>query len=215
MMTVTVWIEGTTALLQHRATEEGLGGGAATRQNTVSEREDPRTIAARGVYRQKDGDDRSPIMVTGAAFGRLIREAGGAHKTKGSRKSLKYLVPAAVTVLDDLCPLYLRDRKTPIVDFEVDSRPVTIPATKGRVMRHRARFNEWVCRFSLRINETVLDEATVRRLVTEGCEQIGIGDFRPEKGGPFGTSSLVSWEVVSDRKPKTAAQSRNGQEASA
>ena len=211
MKTIEVWIEGTSPLLQHRATEEGLGGGHQTRTNTVAEREDPRTIAGKAIYRVNDNDPKSQIAVVGAAFSRLIREAGGAHKVKGSRKSLKYLVPAAVIVLDDLCGLYLKDRKTKIVDFEVDMRPVTIPATKGRVMRYRARFNEWACSFRLRVNETILEEAIVRRLLAEGCEQIGIGDFRPDKGGSFGTAAIVSWAVISDAKPKTAAQARNGE----
>jgi len=199
-----IWVEGVMPLLQHRATEEALSG--ATRQNTPGEREDPRDICERTIYRMPD---RS-IAIPGGAFMRLLREAGGSHKSKGSRKSLKWILPAAALVLDDLCPLYLHDRRTLIKDFEVDSRPVTIPATRGRVMRHRARFNEWACRANLRINTAILDEATIRQLLTEGLAQIGLGDFRPEKGGPFGVSSLVSWRIVSDKRPKTPAQIRNG-----
>lgn len=148
------------------------------------------------------------MAVPGSAFGRLLREAGGGHKARGSRKSLKYLIPASVLVLDDLCPLFLKDRKTPITDFEIDSRPVTIPATKGRVMRHRARFNEWVCRINMRINEDLIAEDLVRQILTEGLQQVGVGDYRPEKGGPFGTSTLISW-AVAENKPLTATQQRN------
>jgi hypothetical protein len=203
MMTIEVWVEGTTPLLQHRATEEALAGD--TRTNAIGEKLDPREICERAIYRMSSRQ----IAVPGGAFARMAREAGGAHKAKGSRKSLKYLVPAALIVLDDLCGLYLRDRKTPITDFEVDSRPVTIPATKGRVMRHRARFNEWSARITLRLNETLIAEATIRQLFVEGLQQIGIGDYRPEKGGPFGTSSIVNWKIVSEPKPKTASQLRN------
>ena len=201
---IEIWIEGVMPLLQHRATEEALSG--ATRQNTPGEREDPRDICERTIYRMPD---RS-IAIPGGAFMRLLREAGGSHKSKGSRKSLKWILPAAALVLDDLCPLYLHDRRTLIKDFEVDSRPVTIPATRGRVMRHRARFNEWSCRANLRINTSILDAATVRQIMSEGLAQIGLGDFRPERGGPFGISSLVSWKVVSDQPAKTPAQRRNG-----
>ena len=187
----------------HRATEEALIGD--TRSNVAGEREDPRTIAGKAVYRIG-----TQLAVPGSAFARLLREAGSAHKAKGSRKTLKYLVPAAVIVLDDLCGLYLRDRKTPIVDFEVDARPVTIPATKGRVMRYRARANEWCVPVTLRINEAILTEAMVRQLLADGVAQIGIGDFRPERGGPFGVASVVAWDHVSDRKPMSSAQKRNG-----
>jgi hypothetical protein len=205
MIEFKVWIEGTTSMLIHRATEEALSG--STRTNTASEKEDPRTIAGKAVYRMPGTQQ---LAVPGAAIARMTREAGGSHKVKGSRKSLKYLVPAAMIVLDDLCPLYLQDRKTPIVDFEVDSRPVTIPATKGRVMRHRARLNEWAFIVRIRLNETIIAEGLLRTLFNEGLQQIGIGDYRPEKGGPFGTAHVVGWDVASDRKAMTPAQKRNG-----
>jgi hypothetical protein len=178
-------------MLQNRATEEALTG--RVRQNTPGEEDNPRTVAERVCYRLAN----KQLAFPGAAIARMIREAGGSHKSRGSRKSLKYIVPAAVLVLDDLCPLFYNDRKTRLVDFEIDSRPVTIPATKGRIMRHRPRFNEWAAPVNLRIIDTVLDEAMVRRLMIEGLQQIGIGDYRPEKGGPFGTSDLVSWSVSS------------------
>jgi hypothetical protein len=199
---VECWVSGSTPMLQNRATEEALRG--ETRSNTPAERPDPRDACEAVLYRLPS----KQIAVPGGAFARMLREAGSSHKAKGSRKSLKYIVPAAVLIMDDLCGLYLADRKTPITDFETDSRPVTIPATKGRIMRHRPRFNEWSCRVTLRINPTILDEATVRRLMVEGLMQVGIGDFRPEKGGPFGTGDLTSWTIVNQR-PLTAAQRRN------
>ena len=85
---------------------------------------------------------------------------------------------------------------------------MTIPSTKGRVIRHRARLNEWSFRVNLRINDSILHEDVVRRLMTEGLQQIGLGDFRPEKGGPFGTSDLVSWQQQ-NLVTLTVAQKRN------
>jgi hypothetical protein len=205
MLTIDIWTEGATALLMNRATEEALLG--RTRSNTAGEITDPRDIAEKGVYRFPTRQ----LAVPGAAFARMVREAGGAHKVKGSRKSLKFMVPAAMVVLDELCGLCLKDRKTPpLVDFEIDARPVTIPTTKGRIMRYLARANEWSCRVRIQLNETIISESMVRQLFVEGLQQIGIGDYRPEKGGPFGTSQLVGWDVISDAKAKTGAQVRNG-----
>jgi hypothetical protein len=201
---IEAWGQGITPQLLHRATEENLSGGDGTRSNTVAERPDPRVICEANIYRFHS----KQIAIPGAAIARMLREAGGAHKAKGSRKSIKYLVPASTIVLDDLCGLYLNDRKTPITDFEVDSRPVTIPSTKGRIMRHRARLNEWSFRVNLRINDEILTEDIVRRLMVEGLQQIGLGDYRPERGGPFGTSDLVAWTQL-NVVPLTTAQRRN------
>jgi hypothetical protein len=200
---IEAWAQGTTPMLIHRATEEALSGNG-TRTNTVGDREDPRDICEKHVYRLKS----KQLAFPGAAVARMLREAGGSHKSKGSRKSLKYIIPAGVIVIDDLCGLFLADRKTPVTDFEVDARPVTIPSTKGRVMRYRARLNEWSFKVGLRINDEILSEDIVRRLMSEGLIQIGLGDYRPEKGGSFGTSDLVEWRQT-NVSPLTVAQRRN------
>ncbi len=187
-----VQITGDTALLQHRFSDAAeVASGRATRRVNLTE-ETPREAAEKVSYKDAQGRFYFP----GAAIGRLLREAGGAHKQKGSRKSVKYLVPAAVLVLDDAIVILNGDGKTPVKDFEVDSRPVVIPATKGRVMRHRPRYDKWSATFQVRVNETVLPPDIVHRLLTEGGEQIGIGDYRPEKGGPFGVFRVTKWEEI-------------------
>lgn len=188
MKSFDVTIKGTTPLLQHRFGEAAEGdSGKATRRVAIKN-EAPREQAEKACYRDDDGT----LYFPGAAIARLLREAGGGHKQRGSRKSLKFILPAAVLVLDDVVPLFnANDKKAK--EFEVDSRPVVIPSTKGRIMRHRPRLDEWSAKFRLRVNETVLDADIVQQLLVEGGQQIGIGDFRPEKGGPFGTFHVVEW----------------------
>ena len=71
---------------------------------------------------------------------------------------------------------------------------MTIPATKGRIMRHRPRWNEWAAEFDLVVNDQLLDPAKAHELLNEAGLQCGIGDFRPEKRGPFGCFRVVRWE---------------------
>lgn len=185
-----VEIKGTTSLLQHRFGEAAEGESGAATRNVLVQRGTPREEAQKVCYQNSKGEFYFP----GAALGRLIREAGGSHKLKGTRKSAKYVVPAAVLVLSDEVIIRNGDGKTPIKSFEVDSRPVTIPATKGRIMRHRPRFDDWSASFVVRVNETLLPPDFVQQLLTEGGQQIGIGDYRPEKSGPFGTFNVVLWK---------------------
>jgi hypothetical protein len=189
MKTYSVSIKGTTPLLQHRFGEQTEGEGAKASRNILVNRGTPREEAEKVVYRNANREFYFP----GAAISRLLREAGSNHKLKGSRKSAKFVIPAAVLVLDDGITICNGDAK-PIKDFEVDSRPVTIPATKGRIMRHRPRFDQWSARFNIRINEQLLPVDFIQQLLTEGGQQIGIGDFRPEKGGPFGQRDGVGGE---------------------
>jgi hypothetical protein len=190
MKTYKATIAGTSALLQHRFTEAAQNQ-KQTRNALVTE-QSPREQAQACAYQLPNGTYYLP----GAAIARLLREAGGGHKLRGTRKSAKYVVPAAVLVTEDTITVLDGDAETPASNFEVDSRPVTIPATKGRIMRHRPRFDSWAATFSIRINEDILPQDFVHRLLVEGGQQLGVGDFRPEKGGPFGTFNVIEWRAI-------------------
>jgi hypothetical protein len=187
-MIVDVQIEGVTAFLMHKFSDHDAVEGVSASRNVLVQRGTPREEAEKVTYRNATGQ----LYFPSGAIGRLLREAGGAHKMKGTRKSAKYLVPAAVIILEDAI-IFLDQSNKPMKEFEVDSRPVTIPATKGRIMRHRPRLDVWRASFSLRVNETVLPIELIHKLLVDGGEQIGIGDYRPEKGGPFGTFRVLHW----------------------
>lgn len=186
MKLINVKIKSTSSLLQHRFTE--ADEQTRSTRAVLVKRGTPREEAEKVCYRDKQGRFYFP----GAAIARMLREAGSNHKLKGSRKSAKFVVPAAVLVMEDAITI-LNGNGEPAPDFEVDSRPVTIPTTKGRIMRHRPRFDTWSAKFSLRINDSILPVDFVQQLTVEGGQQIGIGDYRPEKGGPFGTFHIVEW----------------------
>lgn len=198
MLTFVVCIEGVSALLQHRfsdaeATEE-------TTRKVHRKKQDPREAAEKAAYRNDSGE----LYIPGTAIARMLREAGAAHKQRGSRKSLKYVVPAAVLVVEE--QIVLRDAEgKPLTKFEVDSRPVVIPSTKGRIMRHRPRLNSWHAEFSLEIKEDLMDPQLIHQLLAEGGLQLGLLDFRPEKGGSFGRFAIVSWSVLAQSEAVLAA----------
>jgi hypothetical protein len=73
---------------------------------------------------------------------------------------------------------------------------VTIPATKGRVMRYRPRFNEWGAEWTMVINENLMGLDLAHQLLAEGGQQSGIGDFRPQHRGPFGTFRVTKFEEM-------------------
>jgi hypothetical protein len=181
-------IEGITAYLMHAATEEQLSQ-SDTRQVRV-DKAPPREQASKALNQLPDGK----YFVPSAAIARLVREQASNHKQRGSRKSMKYVVPGAVFQTTDA--LILLEGTKPAKNWEVDSRPVTIPATKGRIMRHRARFEKWSIEFALEVDDSVLPPEFVLQLLTEGGRAIGIGDYRPEKGGPFGRFQVVNWEQL-------------------
>lgn len=205
---VEVWGDGVMPLLMHGFTEEaaqGIPGGSgkgARVITTLGAKPTPREYAEKHSYRENGPG--SALVLPRDAFQRMIRDSGANHKDRGSRKSLKYKVPAAVLVLGGSdkgapVPLFMPDRKTRLVDYEVHSCSAVNPFTKGRVMSHRPRLDEWSFRLLIRINTDLMASAMVRQLVSEGGQQIGVGSYRPDKGGTFGLFDVVGWDVRDGR----------------
>lgn len=188
MKRIEVEIRGVTPLLIHRFTEQTEQGKPTRRQIVTND--DPRAEATKNAYIAKDGT----FFFNSYSIAGAMGNAGSNHKMRGSRKSLRFVVPSAVHVSGEAITILNGDG--PAKNFEVDSRPVTIPATKGRVMRHRPRFDEWGARFEMMVNDDLLAIETAHQLLTEAGQSIGIGDFRPEKRGPFGTFRVTRFEEV-------------------
>jgi len=80
--------------------------------------------------------------------------------------------------------------------YEIDSRPVVIPATKGRIVRHRARFDDWRLTFEVEYDDVLLNADQLRRIVDDTGSRVGLLDFRPEKKGMFGRFMIVEWKAA-------------------
>jgi len=183
MKVIDVEIRGTSPLLINRFGEDAEQA-KSSRRVMVKDR-NPRQEAEKACYRAGDGTFYFPAVSIPASMG----NAGSAHKMRGSRKSLRFIVPSAIRVPGEGITILNGDG--PAKDFEVDGRPVTIPATKGRIMRYRPRFDEWGAKFTMSLDDTSLDVDTAHQLLNEAGQFYGIGDYRPEKRGPFGTFRVV------------------------
>lgn len=186
MKLIHVEIRGVTSLLIHRFSEEAEQSGQT--RATMIQKKDPREEARKVAYIAQDGS----YYFNAFAIPASMANAGANHKMKGSRKTLRFVVPSAIRMTSDAVTIL--NGNGPAKSFEVDSRPVTIPSTKGRIMRHRPRFDQWGAKFDLMLDERNLSIEDAHRLLTEAGESYGIGDFRPEKRGPFGTFRVIKFE---------------------
>ena len=187
MITVHVEITGTSPLLINRFTEEAQLESKTTKIK-VEENRNPREIAEKSAYIAEDGT----YYFSSYAIPRAMGEVGLNYKQKSNRKTLKFVVPSAVRMIAETVTIL--DGDVPASMFEIDARSVVIPATKGRIMRYRPRFNQWNARFDLFVNDGLMDVSLAHKLLQEAGQQIGIGDFRPEKRGPFGCFRVTKWQ---------------------
>lgn len=67
----------------------------------------------------------------------------------------------------------------------VDCRSVKVPGG-GRIMRYRPRLNDWRLTVEIVFDEKIIERAQIVAAAENVGRYIGIGDYRPAKGGPFG-----------------------------
>lgn len=196
----TATVEGTTALLQNRYDMDA----AMSTDNTRSAKKvklTPREAATKAANRLPDGR----LYIPTAAFARAIREAGSAHKMTTSRKSVKSVVPAAILLQEEVALLHAPGDPTKhLTEFEVDARRVVNPTTRGAMPCFRPRVDVWACTFDIRVNEGLLDPAMIHQLLVEAGMTLGVGDYRPERGGPFGMFRVTNWSERDYLLPKVA-----------
>ena len=189
MKTVEVAIEGVTPLLMNRFTEDNeVKVSAGVSGTTVGNKGTPREQAAKTAYMDTNG----MLYVPGPNVFRSIIEAGKYHKAGKSKVTTQKssMVPAGISIRELVLPL-----ETKL--FEVDSRSVVIPSTGGRIMKHRARLDEWKLTFTLDIDDSMFCLSFVRQLVDDAGRRVGLGDYRPDRKGPFGKFAVIRWIEIS------------------
>jgi hypothetical protein len=127
------------------------------------------------------------LYIPSTAVQRCLIGAAAYSKGKG-RASLQKQTAASIFVTPDRMSLGVKT-------YAIDSRPVVIKATQGRIVRHRPRLDEWSVSFQIEYDENLLTEKQLRQIVDDAGTRVGLLDFRPEKKGPFGRFVVINWRV--------------------
>ncbi len=103
----------------------------------------------------------------------------------------------AVLVLDDRIKLEYAGPRDPeklwASPRHVDARSVVVG--QSRLMRYRPKFHDWSLTVRVVFSPEMLEEEDLTRAAENAGMFVGIGDYRPEKGGAFGRFSV---EVIGD-----------------
>ena len=67
---------------------------------------------------------------------------------------------------------------------------------QSRVMRTRPKFDEWGATFRVSVDDEQVDKSQLETWLDIAGRQIGIGDWRPDKSGFYGTFEPVSIEEL-------------------
>lgn len=175
----------------HEAAQASVPGGTNKHSSSVKGKDGglPRAIAELKVHKTPEG---APCLPSTMLFACLVN-AGSLIKVGRKQLSTKEssLVPAGIQIVEDHSLI------TPEA-WEVDSRPVVNPSTKGRMMCHRPRFDKWAVTFTLVVDDEMFGEDIIRELVDAAGKKIGLGDYRPQKRGLYGRFVVTNWEKASE-----------------
>lgn len=184
---IDVTIEGITPLLCNKFTDAAaMKASAGNSIAAVGERGSPKEQAEARLYVSNSG---KPIIPQPNLF-RCLIDAGTFFKAGKSKVTTQKnsLIPACVEIDGIELPLISKE------GWGVDTRAVRIPATGGRILCHRPSFNDWKIAFTLRIDTTLISVKLVREIVDAAGRRIGLGDFRPDRKGPFGKFVVTHWQ---------------------
>lgn len=150
----------------------------------------PRESMERKIYTDKKGI----VWVPSSWISGTIASVASEYKLPGSRKSLKSVIGGAVIPIDEKM-YFIHKKQLKKKDIEVDSRPVAIQRSSSKVMCHRGRLEPgWKLKGTLQIDSSIVPEKTVLELLNDAGRRAGIGDFRPNRGGPFGRFQVSLWK---------------------
>lgn len=146
------------------------------------ERTDPAKIASGKCYSHPEGGYAIPV---GMLF-KCLQIAGSDFTVPGSRKSVATVIRRNVLVIGDSKDgqwIRLQSKK----GYEIDER-VGRNSGIGRTPRmiYRPRFDEWSITVSIDYNTRWFDAESIVNVCALAGRTVGIGEWRPEKGGAFG-----------------------------
>jgi hypothetical protein len=122
-----------------------------------------------------------------------IQTVASDYKLPSSRKSVKSVSGGAIRPVEE--KLYFLEDYV-VSNVEIDSRPCVVQ--RARIMRHRARLEAWSVRVSLELENDIIDEDSLYQMIVDAGRRAGLGDFRPQKGGPFGRFLVSEWKVLKE-----------------
>ncbi len=70
-----------------------------------------------------------------------------------------------------------------------DCRPVVV--NKSKLMRTRPKFDKWKMTFTVNFSDEIVDGPELRDILERAGNFIGLGDFRPDRDGPFGRFKVL------------------------
>ena len=178
---LSVPVIGTAPLIVHRFAEKAKRQMLDNMQGRKSPKEakDPEQEYEASIYRLKDGTPGFPVIAFKSAT------VGGA----------RFYSQVTMTALKQC--LFMRGElgsdghmMCRLVGEHNMREDIVRVARGGTDLRYRAEFPEWATTLEVTYVQSMLTRGSVLSLIEAGGLGVGVGEWRPEKGGDFGTYAI-------------------------
>lgn len=157
----------------------------------------PEEEAEKVAYRIEslDKSEKGQLCLTAEQFMGSLISAGASFKRVGNGKNTyKNALSGYLDISPDFIGLTDANGK-PLKNYKVDSRPVVIKATKGRIIRHRPFIEAgWRAEFTILISDDSISLEVVKAILEEAGRSKCVGDYRPR----FGQFHVISAEKIAE-----------------
>lgn len=188
---VKVRIRGKTPLLQNAWTKRTLatlpGGpdkGKSGKKEKLTPEQEFEEILEAITVQSKNGKP----AVYGVSKEAIVHGMASAAYRLGDFKMTEIRAAVSVAMSDDRIPV---DAPEP----EMDSRAGSLAGRGSTKVINRPRFWPWEIEVPLEFDRGVLNEEAVIRILSDMGRGIGLGSYRPENNGTFGTFEVISAEI--------------------
>lgn len=173
-----VGIEGITPYMQHRMDDQKLEEWEKNRKLIIERDDVSKEDQARAefhAYTDKEGFYLPTEQIKGSLIG-----AGTMLKSKvgNAKKSMKNVVAGMFFIEEEK----LRLPK----EYVIDKRSAVNRNVKARVITIRPKWEKWKVEFTLLVDNDTITQNTIREIIENAGNFVGIGSFRPTNSGSFG-----------------------------
>lgn len=183
-------IVGTSPLIVHKFSEKAKRQMLDAQQGRKAQKEsrDPQGDYEASLYRTPDG----------YGFPAVAFKSATVSAARLYAKSVKMThLRASLFVRGEMHPECDPQQLVPITGTPHMREDVVRLGISGTDLRYRAEFTEWSAVLDVTYVPAMLDQGSILSLISTGGMTIGVGEWRPERDGDFGTYAIdTTREVV-------------------
>ena len=192
MLKIQVKVKGTSPLLMHRFNDGSIPIIPSEKSVKSKKATTVEEIAEMAAYR----DDEGILYAPTEWFYMAMMNAGKFHQIRVNGSKPKQISTRDESLLSSCVWFYELKTSLNTTEYKLYAKSAVNTNIKARIMTYRPMIENWDCEFTIRVDDGFLPESVAHQLLTDAGSRIGVGSYRPQHKGQFGTFLIEKWEIL-------------------